>query len=161
MRALNYYYRVENGLKRVVIIFTLASNVLLIALVGSCSRQTTEEDQVNVKITLPKDYSSLASQGPTIKTSGARLKEVSNYERLDYGSNSSLTLTEKTSYGNSTTLAGHAVVGLNRTGEKELILFICGQPSVSVEYNTNTDYSISKSGGPSIIILRCSASAHK
>lgn len=133
--------------------------VLCLCLAGvGCKQRNQETKPLTVRIELPKRYSDLTFAGIKVVTIGTRASEVSNEQAMEDPDGSKILIVEKTYYSDSESsrIAGHAVIGLSKTVDKDVVLFLCGRPPITVQYDAQSDFSITKSGESSITVVRCS-----
>lgn len=121
----------------------------------SCRSESRQSDELNVAVTLPLRFSDLNFESIKITMTGVSGSGGLTQERLNSAGGSKLVISEVTFRDKAKKLAGHAVIGLSKNAGKEIALFACGQPPIAIRYDTNSDYTITRSGEPSLLIIKC------
>lgn len=130
----------------------------LVVVIDGCSRgqsDTTQENPLKFNVVMPASFANLTFEGIEIQTSGARQSEVSNEGKYNQAGCNTV-LFNKMCFDSKNAIAGYAVIVLQNWETNEVDLLLCGQPLMSVEYKTNSDYSISRiSDSSSSVLLKC------
>jgi len=104
---------------------------------------------------MPTSFVNLTMEGVAVETSGARQSQISNEEKCNHAGFKTVLFSE-TCFDNKNAIVGYVVMVLQNQEANEVDLLLCGQPLASFEYNTNSDYSISRMpSSSSSVLLKC------